>query len=157
MALPKILSVYEKWTKFSFGNRLFSWFFARWAPYFKTIKPLVKELRKGYCEVLIPKRKAVENHIGTVHAIAICNGMEMAMGAVSEASIPDNLRWIPKSMTVDYTAKAGTDIRCIANIENKEWQVGDFGIPVEAFDDNDVMVAKAVITVWVSEKKPKKA
>ncbi|MDN3651688.1 hotdog fold domain-containing protein [Thalassotalea ponticola] len=153
MAQNKLLEVYEKWSKFPFGNRLFSWFFARWAPYFKTINPQVKELRNGYCKVVIPKRKSVENHIGTVHAIAVCNGMELAMGAVCEASIPSHLRWIPKSMTVDYTAKAGSDVTCIADLAGKEWQPGDFGVPVEAFDENGVTVAKGVITVWVSNKK----
>ncbi|OUS26200.1 thioesterase [Thalassotalea sp. 42_200_T64] len=152
MALPKLLDIYNKWHKFPFGNRLFSWFFARWAPYFKTIKPYVVELRPGYCEVLIKKRKIVENHIGTVHVIAICNGLEMAMGAVSEASIPAHLRWIPKGMTLDYTAKAGSNIRCVADLSGCEWQEGDFLVPVTAYDINDVVVVTGTIKLWVSKK-----
>lgn len=155
MAQPKLLEIYNKWHKFSFGNRLFSWFFASWAPYFKTIKPYVVDLRPGYCEVLIKKRKIVQNHIGTVHVIAICNGLEMAMGAVSEASIPAHLRWIPKGMTLEYTAKAGTDIRCVADVSGLEWIEGDFLVPVTAFDANDVVVVTGTIKLWVS-KKPKK-
>ena len=63
-------------------------------------------LRANYCEVRVAKRRAVENHLGTVHVIAIVNGLEMAMGTVAEASIPAHLRWIPKGMEVSYTAKA---------------------------------------------------
>lgn len=155
MAQPKLLEIYNKWHKYSFGNRLFSWFFARWAPYFQTIKPYVVELRPGYCEVLIKKRKIVENHIGTVHVIAICNGLEMAMGAVSEASIPAHLRWIPKGMSLDYTAKAGTDIRCVADLADLVWDEGDFLVPVTAYDANNVVVVTGTIKLWVS-KKPKK-
>lgn len=152
MSQPKVLEIYNKWHKFSFGNRLFSWFFARWAPYFQTIKPLVTELRPGYCEVLIKKRKIVQNHIGTVHVIAICNGLEMAMGAVSEASIPTHLRWIPKGMSLEYTAKAGSDIRCVADLGDLVWQEGDFFVPVTAYDVNNVVVVTGEIKLWVSKK-----
>ena len=50
----------------------------------------------------------MHNHIGTVHAIALCNGLEAAMGALAEATIPSDKRWIPKGMEVAYTAKATT-------------------------------------------------
>ncbi|TKB44703.1 hotdog fold domain-containing protein [Thalassotalea mangrovi] len=153
---PKVLDVYNKWSKFSFGKRLFSWFFAQWAPYFKTIKPLVLDLEPGKCEVLIKKKKAVQNHIGTVHVIAICNGLEMAMGACAEATIPEHLRWIPKGMTLDYTAKAGSDIRCVADCRDMIWQEGDFLMPVTAYDKNDVVVVKGHIKLWVSLKPNKK-
>lgn len=156
MAQSKLLEIYNKWHKFKFGNRLFSWFFSKQAPYFATIKPYVVELRPGFCEVFIKKRKIVQNHIGTVHVIAICNGLEMAMGAVSEASIPSHLRWIPKGMSLDYTAKAGSDIRCVADIDGKEWSVGDFLVPVKAYDQDGVIVVEGHIKLWVSEKPIKK-
>ncbi|HAB05599.1 MAG TPA: thioesterase, partial [Alcanivorax sp.] len=70
------------------------------------------------------KRRAVENHIGTVHVIAICNAMEAAMGALAEASIPKHLRWIPKGMDVRYTAKATSDITAIAEVAPGAWENG---------------------------------
>ncbi|TRX57437.1 hotdog fold domain-containing protein [Thalassomonas sp. M1454] len=156
MAQSRLLTIYNKWHVFSFGNRLFSWFFANMAPYFKTIKPFVVDLRPGYCEVLIKKRKSVQNHIGTVHVIAICNGLEMAMGAVSEASIPSHLRWIPKGMSLDYTAKADSDIRCVADLGDMVWEEGDFLVPVTAYNKDDVVVVTGHIKLWVS-KKPEKS
>lgn len=45
--------------------------------------------------VTMKQRWGVQNHIKTVHAIAVCNLVEMAMGLVAEASIPDHLRWLP--------------------------------------------------------------
>ena len=59
----------------------------------------------------------MQNHIKTVHVIAICNGLEAAMGALAEASIPPDKRWIPKGMEVSYTAKAVSDITCIAETD----------------------------------------
>lgn len=125
---------------------------ARMAPYFSTIKPLITELRPNYCQCLVRKRNAVHNHIKTVHVIAICNGLEMAMGIMAEASIPKHLRWIPKGMSLDYTAKAGSDIRCVAEVSPEQWQPGDMLVPVTAYDDNNVVVVKGTIKLWISEK-----
>lgn len=135
------------------GKFLMSQVIARKAPYFRTIGATIDELRPNYVKVLLKKRRAVENHIGTVHVIAICNLLEMAMGVCAEASIPSNLRWIPKGMTVDYTAKAGSDITGIAEINPADWKPGDLDVKVTALDTSGVPVVKGVIKLWISEKK----
>lgn len=155
MSKNYVLSLYNKMGKLPFGDKLFSLFASNKAPYFKTVSPLITKLIPGECHCLIKKRRKVENHIGTVHVIAIANGLEMAMGFLAEASIPKHLRWIPKGMDLQYTAKAGSDIRCVALLENNLWQVGDLPIEVTAYDENDVVVVKGLIHLWVSEK-PKK-
>tara|TARA_Y100001972_G_C7513988_1_gene259571 strand:+ start:274 stop:696 length:423 start_codon:yes stop_codon:yes gene_type:complete len=137
------------------GKKIFSAFFARKAPYFGTITPLVSELRPNFCEVKFAKRRAVENHIGTVHVIAICNGLEMAMGALAEASIPKHLRWIPKGMDVRYTAKATTDIRVTAEANPEDWKPGDLPVTVKAFRDDGTIVVEGTIMLYVSEKPTK--
>ena len=88
------------------GRRLFSFAFAQKAPYFWSIRPRFTVIEPNHAELVIPERRAVHNHLGTVHAIALCNGLEAAMGALAEASIPPHKRWIPKGMEVSYTAKA---------------------------------------------------
>ena len=148
-----VLNTYHRFLKLPFGRRLFSWYSARRAPYFSTISPLITELRPNYCEVSFTKRKAVQNHIGTTHVIAICNGLEMAMGFMCEASIPKHLRWIPKGMSVAYPAKAATDIRCVAQVPSDAWQPGDLPISVIAYDTEGKVVVEGTITVWVSERK----
>ena len=135
------------------GRFLFSRVFSRKAPYFRTIDASVEEIRPNYARVSMKKRHAVQNHIGTVHVIAICNLLEMAMGACAEASIPPHLRWIPKGMSVDYTAKAGTDITGIAEINPEDWKPGDLNVKVTALDTNGTPVVQGVIKLWISEKK----
>ena len=154
MSKNYVLSTYERLVKYPFGKRFFSWFTANKAPYFKTITPLVTELRPNHCEVVFKKRKIVQNHIGTVHVIAICNGLEMAMGFMCEASIPTHLRWIPKGMELTYPAKAGSDIRCVAEVTDDAWKPGNLPIKVTAYDINDNIVVCGTITVWVSENRP---
>jgi acyl-coenzyme A thioesterase PaaI-like protein len=152
MTKNKTLSTYLKLSKLPYGKKLFSMVVSRVAPYFATISPTITELVPNQCTCMIKKKKKVFNHIKTVHVIAICNGLEMAMGVMAEASIPKNLRWIPKGMTVDYTAKAGSDIRCVASVNQDDWQVGDMFVNITAYDENNVVVVKGTIKLWISEK-----
>jgi acyl-coenzyme A thioesterase PaaI-like protein len=152
MTQNKTLSIYRKLKWLPFGKKIFSMVVSRVAPYFATISPTITELVPNQCTCMIKKKKKVFNHIKTVHVIAICNGLEMAMGVMAEASIPKNLRWIPKGMTVDYTAKAGSDIRCVASVNQDDWQVGDMFVNITAYDENNVVVVKGTIKLWISEK-----
>ena len=102
----KTMALYQKCLKWPFGQKIFSMVVSRMAPYFGTIKPKITQLRPNYCECFIKKHNRVHNHIKTMHVIAIANGLEMAMGVMAESSIPMHLRWIPKGMNLDYTAKA---------------------------------------------------
>ena len=126
-----LLKLQEKFLKYPFGRTLFS-------------------------KVLLPKRKPVQNHIGTVHAIAICNALEMAMGAMTEASIPKHLRWLPKGMNVNYLAKSTTDIIAEAKVNAEQWQTGDVSVSVRALDTKGTVVVDGEIRLWVSEKPVKK-
>jgi hypothetical protein len=89
------------------------------------------------------KNKSVENHIVTVHVIAICNGLEYVMGVLTEASIPTHLRWLPKGMQVNYVAKANSDIKLIARVED-EWKAGDLNVTIEAYREDGVVLCKAL-------------
>ena len=136
------------------GRWLFSRAFALKAPYFATVRPLFVELRPNYCELVVPKRRRVHNHLKTVHAIALCNGLEAAMGALAEASIPASKRWIPKGMEVAYTAKATSDIRCIAETDPGVWEGDDPDVPVRVrgVRDDGTVVVEGVIRLWVTPR-----
>lgn len=150
--MNKTLSTYQKLARYPFGKKIFSIIVSRVAPYFATISPKISALVPNQCTCIIKKKKSVFNHIKTVHVIAICNGLEMAMGVMAESSIPKHLRWIPKGMTVDYTAKADSDIRCVAKVNQDDWQVGDMYVNITAYDKDDVVVVTGNIKLWISEK-----
>lgn len=147
-----VLNAWEKACQIPGGQWVMSKVIANKAPYFSTVNPKVEELRENYCKISIKKRRIVQNHIGTVHVIAICNAMEMAMGVLAEASIPKHLRWIPKGMEVNYTAKAGSDIACVATVNADDWKEGDLFVKVQAFDTDGVVVVDGQIKLWISEK-----
>ena len=137
------------------GKRAFSLAFSQKAPYFATIRPRFVALRPHYAELVIRKRRGVHNHIGTVHAIALCNGLEAAMGALAEATVPADKRWIPQGMDITYTAKATSDITCIAETDPEQWLGDDPVLPVRVrgVRDDGTVVIEGVIKLYVSAKK----
>jgi acyl-coenzyme A thioesterase PaaI-like protein len=152
--MPQVLSLYRQVTKLPKGDRLFSRLFTLKAPYFATVRPRFVELRPNYAELVVPKRRRVHNHIKTVHVIAICNGLEAAMGALAESTIPTGKRWIPKGMEVAYTAKAVSDITCIAETDPEQWTGDDPDVPVRVrgVRDDGTVVVEGVIRLWVTPK-----
>ena len=101
MAHP-VIQTYEKMAHRPFGKKLFSMYVCFRAPYFSSISPTFTALSDGYAEVTINNRRKVRNHLGTVHAIAMCNMAELAGGTMTEVSIPRSMRWIPNGMEVKY-------------------------------------------------------
>jgi acyl-coenzyme A thioesterase PaaI-like protein len=145
------------------GDRLFSFAFSQVAPYFWSIRPRFTVIEPHHAEVVIPKRRGVQNHIGTVHAIALCNGLEAAMGVLAEATIPAGKRWIPKGMEVAYTAKATSDITCIAETDPEQWtddalsaSGGELPVRVRGVRTDGTTVIEGSIRLHVTDK-PKKS
>ena len=151
--MPDTYALYRSMSAKPLGRRAFSVMFARKAPYFRTVRPLVRDVRPHHAELTIRKRRAVQNHLGTLHAIAVCNGLEAAMGLLAEATTPKNRRWIPRGMQVAYLAKSTTDLLCVAETDPVDWaDAGDVGVRVKALRTDGTVVVQGVITIYVSEK-----
>lgn len=147
------LRLYNRLSALPLGNWLFTRIICFKAPYFASISPYFESLGKGQCNVRLKKRRKVTNHIGTIHAIALCNGAELAAGTLMEASVARNMRWIPKGMTVRYLAKAETDVQLSAAVPNTDWQTAqDVIVPVSARDRGGKEVFQADITMYVSPR-----
>jgi acyl-coenzyme A thioesterase PaaI-like protein len=143
--MSQTLSMYQ-----SVGATQFTKLACQMAPYFSSIQPEISVLAPGRAEVKVPFRKEITNHLGTVHAIALCNAAELAGGMMTEVSIPAGARWIPKGMTVEYLAKGKTSVHAIADGSAVDWQsTGDKVVPVDIFDEAGVKVFTARITMDV--------
>lgn len=154
--VPSTYELYKKITALPKGATLFSIAFSKKAPYFATIKPHVTELRPHFASLTLPKRRAVHNHIGTVHAIAVCNGLEAAMGLLAEATTPRDMRWLPKGMEVKYLAKSTTDLVCTAETTEADWAaVPDVPVRVKATRSDGTVVVEGTIHLWVTPKSAK--
>ena len=125
------------------------------APYFATIAPRFIALEPGRCEVEIRDRRRVHNHIGTVHAIALCNLAELSAGVMTETSLPQSMRWIPKGMSVEYLKKAKGVMHAVAtpDIPIIESASGyDLPVTVSVRDPQGEEVFRARIMMWLSPK-----
>ncbi|PRY63691.1 uncharacterized protein DUF4442 [Knoellia remsis] len=152
--MTDVLALYRRTAALPLGKKLFSFLYAQKAPYFWTVRPQVRDMRPNHAELTIRKRRAVENHIGTVHAIAACNGLEAVMGLLAEATVPRGKRWIPKGMDVAYTAKSTTDLLCTADSDPADWERGgDVPVRVRAIREDGTTVVEGTITLYVSDRK----
>lgn len=143
--MSQTLSMYQ-----SVGASAFSNMACQMAPYFSTITPEISVLSPGRAEVRVPFRKEITNHLASVHAIALCNAAELAGGMMTEVSVPTGARWIPKGMTVEYLAKAKSDVHAIADGSQIDWEsAGDKVVSVDLFDEAGVKVFNAKITMNV--------
>lgn len=132
------------------NNEIFTKKVCEIAPYFSTIDPLFVQLEPGYAEVTMPNTKSVHNHLGTVHAIAMCNLAEIAAGILTDVSIKTNHRWIPIGMNVSYLAKATSELRGIADARNLNWdEVGEKDITVNITDTAGLEVCRAIVKVKI--------
>ncbi|GAA0718259.1 hotdog fold domain-containing protein [Dokdonella soli] len=125
------------------------------APYFRSIAPRIEQLEAGRCVVRMHDRRAVRNHIGTVHAIALCNLAELAGGLATDATIPDSMRWIPKGMAVRYLAKARGMMTATASVPAVagDGPARELHALIEVRDASQNVVFDADITMWIAPRK----
>ena len=150
-----VLAAYRRISRWPAGRWLFSRLVCWKAPYFASIAPRIESLEPGRGIATLAHRRRVTNHLGTVHAIALCNLAEFVGGLACDASIPTSMRWIPKGMTVAYLKKAVGRMRAIATpaFPPREAEAG-YELPFEVVVEDPAgdVVFRATIAMWVSPK-----
>ena len=151
-----VLKIYRSLSRKPLGHWLFSRLICFKAPYFGSIGPRMVRLEPGRGEATIRHRRSVTNHLGTVHAIALCNLAEFVGGLTTDVSIPRSMRWIPKGMTVEYLKKANGPMHAVATpdvplVEASEGY--DLPVGVVVRDRDGEAVFRARIAMWVSPKR----
>lgn len=136
------------------GRRLFSRVVGCAAPYTGTMRAHVLELSAGHSRVELRDRRAVQNHLRSVHAIALANLAELTGNVAVAYSLPDDARFIVAGLSIDYIKKGhgtiiGTcDVEPIRSSERREY---DF--LVELRDDSGELVARSVLKTLVGPRR----
>jgi hypothetical protein len=137
--MTPLLATYQKLTRYPFGHWLFTRAVCFKAPYFGSMGPRITLLENGRCEATIADRRKVHNHIGTVHAIALCNIAELTAGVMTDASLPKGMR------CGTQRAVATPMIPLVTSEASYELPVN-----VDVFDPAGERVFNAEIRMWLS-------
>jgi len=135
------------------GKRVFSRLVGRLAPYTGSIHATVTVLRAGYAEVQMPDRRAVRNHLDSVHAIALANLAELAGNVALMYSLPDDARFIVSGFDIEYTKKARGTITAVGEPPIPRTAArAQYDVPVTLRDAGGEEVARAVLHSLVGPK-----
>jgi acyl-coenzyme A thioesterase PaaI-like protein len=154
-----LINMYDRLAPLPLGKRVFSLAYQVAAPYFLTIPAHIESVERGRATATMAQTPWVRNHLGTVHAIALCNLAEYTMGAVAEATVPASHRWVPKGMSVEYLAKARGRMHATATL-TLPVPVADrqeLPVTVAVSDPGGEIVFSAEIRIWVTAKPTKES
>lgn len=136
------------------GTQLFSRLVGQMAPYTGSIGAHVESLERGRAVVTLQDRRAVRNHLRSVHAVALVNLAELAGNIALAYSLPDDARFIVAGISIEYVKKARGKItaRCECPVpETSERR--EYPVPVTMEDASGQVVARATLRSLVGPKK----
>jgi uncharacterized protein (TIGR00369 family) len=149
-----IRDAWDRLHKLPGGKRAFSRMIGMAAPYTGSIGAQVQEVRRGHARVTLRDRRAVRQHLGSVHAVALVNLAEMCGNLAVAYSLPDGARFIVAGLSIEYLKKArGTvtatcDVEVPARVERRE-----IAVPVVMRDPGGEEVARATLRTLIGPVK----
>lgn len=118
------------------------------------------KLTPNECIVVIPNRKKVQNHIGSVHAAAMGLLAETATGFMTGLTVPDNRIIVIKSMNLVYLKQATGDMTAVATFSDEQVEFiknnekADIDVPVVITDAKGIETVKAtMVWAWAPKRK----
>lgn len=105
----KINQIYQYWQWLS-NKPLGRWLFNRLIPiinpYTGALKANIIQIDKGYARLELKDRRAIRNHLNSIHAIALTNLGEFTSGIALISLFTENMRGIPKEINIEFLKKA---------------------------------------------------
>lgn len=142
-----LLAYWRTLSRFPGGRWLFSKVFGWMVPYSGSVSPRILLLEPGRAKVQIVERRALRQHLGSVHAIALMNAAEMASGLAMQAGLPPTMRGIVTKISIQYFKKGRgrliAESRCAVPADLPE---GEYDYQSDVSDQAGDLVARAAVT-----------
>jgi len=149
-------SIFEAWNRLRGlpgGTWIFSRFLGWKVPYTGSIGAHVRELGPGYARITLRDRRAVRQHLGSVHAVALTNLGEMASGLAMLAALEPGVRGIVTRLSAEYFKKARGTLTAIARVTVPQVTAPvEHTVTAEITDPANELVCR-VTAVWRLDKK----
>jgi acyl-coenzyme A thioesterase PaaI-like protein len=134
------------------GRWLFSHLIGWTAPYTASVGARIEDLGPGYSRWTLQDRRAVRNHLNSIHAVALVNLAEVTSGTAMLTALPPGTRGIVTGLSITYhkkargrlTAESRCDIPTIAD-------QATYAAHADIRDESGDLVASADVT-WLLKR-----
>jgi acyl-coenzyme A thioesterase PaaI-like protein len=153
----QLLHQWQRIAGLPFGKRFFSWMVGRKAPYTQTVGGVFVDLRPGFASVELRDRRAIRNHLSSIHAVALVNVAEMTSGVALMTALPAGVRGIVTSLSIEYLKKARGRLICTTATHAPDRVVAPipFDVVADITDSAGDLVARATVQ-WTLSPTPAK-
>ena len=153
----RLLSTWNTLSRLPAGRWLFTQVVKRTIPYTGSVNPRVEVLEAGHARISITQRRRLEQHLNSIHAIALMNVAEFASGAAMTTALPAGFRGIVTRISMEYFKKArGTVTAESRPALPNPIIAGEYDVTADVTDAAGALVARATVR-WKLGPVPEKA
>jgi len=147
----QITDIYRYWHKLertAVGRWFFNFLIRFINPYTGSLKARVVDLHKGYARITLSDRRAIRNHLNSIHAIALTNLGEFTSGLALISLFSNNMRGIPIQIKINFIKKARGELTAECKTELPMFNDAVEHTVVAIIKDADGDEVANVIVVW---------
>lgn len=143
-----IKNTWSKFQKMPGGNVIFSKIVGQAIPYTGSISPVILKIENGFASVILRDRRAVRNHLNSIHAIALANVGEFTTGLSVISQLNDKAKAILVRIEAEYIKKARGDVtaEAFSQIPQNLTQDTEFKVTANIKDFHNEIVCKVTAT-----------
>jgi acyl-coenzyme A thioesterase PaaI-like protein len=142
----RLLNAWRQLSPLPGGRWLFTQLVKRMIPYTGSVSPRVETLEPGFARISIRQRRRLEQHLGSIHAIALMNVAEFASGAAMTTALPPGYRGIVTKISIEYFKKARGTVTAESRPNLPELSVeGEHDFISEITDQKGDLIARATV------------
>lgn len=142
----RLLHAHQTLSKLPLGHWFFTLMVKQMIPYTGSVNPRVEVLEPGFARISIRQKRRLEQHLGSIHAIALMNVAEFASGAAMTTALPPGYRGIVTKITIEYFKKARGKVTAESRPQLPDLSVeGEHDFTSDITDEKGDLVARATV------------